>query len=111
LALLSVFAYLIEGSLGLPVFAGGLMTLGYRFAFLPAAWVMGKMVEGNFSFSRIVVASTVSTGLVLVLGAAWLGVFIGVSPAITAGVLPFLAGSIAKIFLGAVILNGYRRLV
>ena len=110
LALLSVFAYLVEGSLGLPVFAGGLMTMGYRFAFLPAAWIMGKMVEKNFSFSRIIVASSVSTGLILVLGAAWLGLFIGVPQAITAGILPFLVGSVAKILLGAVILKGSRRL-
>ena len=86
------------------------MTMGYRFAFLPAAWIMGKMVEKNFSFSRIIVASSVSTGLILVLGAAWLGLFIGVPQAITAGILPFLVGSVAKILLGAVILKGSRRL-
>ena len=106
LAFLSVFAYLVEGSLGLPVFAGGLLTAGYRFAFLPAAWVAGWAFEGA-SFSRIAVVSTLSTLLVLVVGTAWLGAFVGVSQAVLVGFIPFLAGSVVKILFGALFLKGY----
>src|SRR3990167_5991049 len=49
----SVLFYLVEGSIGLPVFAGGLAkplwfissTAGFLFAFLPATFLIGKLLE------------------------------------------------------------------
>jgi len=104
-------AYLFEGALGLPVFAGGaagvavLMgpTAGYLFGFLLAAIAMGYLAErgmGRTVFSTIA-AMVIGNCVIYLCGALWLANFIGFGQAIVMGVLPFLFGDALKLVVAA----------
>lgn len=103
---LSVLVYLIEGSLGLPVFAGGgygLMRLfglsgGYLFGFLIQAYLVGWFTERQRSFkvAKTVPILLLSCLLQLGLGALWLSLFMPFESAIIMGFLPFLLGETVK---------------
>jgi biotin transport system substrate-specific component len=99
-AFLSVLAYLIEGSLGLPVFAGGAFgfmrllgpTGGYLVGFLLQAYCVGWFIERQASF-RILKALPiffVSSLLTLGSGVIWLSLFVTNESAMTIGFYPFL---------------------
>lgn len=105
LGLLSVITYIIEGSLGLPVFAFGagavnLMgpTGGYILGFLFQVYLVGWFFEHQKA-SRI--GSTaillVSCALQLALGTCWLSNFVGLKSAIMLGIIPFIFGEIMKV--------------
>lgn len=108
------FAYLIEGAAGLPVFAGGTAgahilvgpTGGYLAAFVPAAWLVGALAERGFDrrFWTTALAMFAGNTLVLFLGAAWLGKFVGSDRAFMLGVAPFLVGDVVKSVIAAVLL-------
>ena len=108
---ITLAAYLFEGALGLPVFAGGaagaavLMgpTAGYLFGFLLAAIAMGYLAErgmGRTVFSTIA-AMVIGNCVIYLCGALWLANFIGFGQAIAAGVLPFLYGDALKLVVAA----------
>lgn len=110
----TVALYLLEGAVGLPVFAGtpekgiGLAymagpTGGYLLGFMVAAWIVGTLGRAGWdrSLARAALGMTVGTAVILALGVAWLSVLIGVDKAITFGLVPFLTGSVLKIALGA----------
>lgn len=105
--------YLLEGALGLPVFANapargvGLAYLvgptgGYLVGFLVAAVVTGAWIRRD----RLAVLPTVLkmlAGLVIIyaLGVLWLAQFTGWHSVMALGVLPFLVGDIIKAILAA----------
>lgn len=107
----AVAAYLAEGAAGLPVFASGGASLayiagptgGYLVGFLPAAWIAGRLAERGWDrrFLSTVAAMAAATALIYVTGAAWLSTYVGPRAALTAGVLPFLPGDLAKVLLAA----------
>ena len=108
---ITMAAYLFEGALGLPVFAGGaagtavLMgpTGGYLFGFLLASVSMGYLAErgmGRTSVSTIA-AMVFGNFVIYLCGALWLANFIGFGQAIAAGVLPFLYGDALKLVVAA----------
>ena len=108
---ITIVAYLFEGAIGLPVFAGGtagvsvLMgpTGGYLFGFLLAGVAMGYLAErgmGRTVFSTIA-AMVIGNCVIYLCGALWLANFIGYSQAIVAGVLPFLYGDALKLIVAA----------
>jgi biotin transport system substrate-specific component len=107
----AVLAYLAEGALGLPVFAGGLAgpapllgpTGGYLFGFLPAAWICGALAERGWDrhFLSTLAAMTVGDLAVFVVGVPWLALFVGSEAALAFGFAPFVAGNLAKIVLAA----------
>ena len=112
LALATVALYLIEGLLGLQVFAGlgagpaymAGPTGGFLAGFLIAAGLVGWLAERGWNANRVVMAflaMLIGNALCLVLGGAWLAVMIGTGPAITAGVTPFILGGVLKSVLGA----------
>ena len=114
-----VAAYVLEGVLGLPVFAGtpergvGLAYLagptgGYLIGFIVAAFVAGWMAEHGFAagIARAIVAQAGGTAVILAFGAAWLAVLVGFDKAIAAGVVPFLVPSAVKIVLGGLLVGG-----
>ncbi len=123
LGTMTVIAYLTEGAIGMPVFAGptgGLApllgpTAGYLFGFVVAAFVTGWLSERGWdrSVPRLFVAMGIGHIVILALGFAWLafGMRLGVEKAWLAGVLPFLAASAVKNTLGAVLVPATRRLV
>ena len=104
---LAVMAYLIEGSLGMPVFAGGSSgamcligpTGGYFLGFIVQAYIAGWAVQRFASSSKIKTATALSFSCIacLGLGALWLSRFVGLPAALVLGVYPFLIGEIVKV--------------
>jgi biotin transport system substrate-specific component len=101
MAVASVLAYLLEGAVGLPVFAAGGPaaltgpTAGYLVGYLGAAAVVG-MAHTQMQRAGAMLAATV---LIYALGAAWLSRFVGLDQAYALGVAPFLLGDTAKAVL------------
>ena len=108
---ITVAAYLFEGALGLPVFAGGaagvavLMgpTAGYLFGFLLAAIAIGYLAERGLGRTVVstIAAMVIGNCVIYLCGALWLANFIGFGQAIAAGVLPFLYGDALKLVVAA----------
>ena len=108
---ITIAAYLFEGAIGLPVFAGGaagvavLMgpTAGYLFGFLLAATAMGYLAERGTGRTVVstIAAMVIGNCVIYLCGALWLANFIGFAQAIAAGVLPFLYGDALKLVVAA----------
>jgi biotin transport system substrate-specific component len=119
----TMIAYLAEGAIGLPVFAGpvgGLAplvgpTAGYLFGFVAAAFITGWFAERGWdgSVTRLFVAMGLGHVAILGLGFAWLafGLHLGVEKAWLVGILPFIAASLVKNALGAALLPALRHLL
>lgn len=117
----TILAYLAEGALGLPVFAGpvgGLAplmgpTAGYLAGFLPAAFIAGWLAERGWDRSVTALLSAMLLGhfVILAMGFGWLayGLNLGADKAWLVGVVPFLAGSLVKSALGALLCPAVRR--
>ena len=112
---LAVLLYLIIGGFGLPVFADGSFgwevligkTGGYLFGFAVAAFVVGWFGEQKnwqTNFGKSLIAMTIGTAIILILGTCFLGIKIGFSNALKYGFYPFLLGAVIKIVLGAAVL-------
>jgi len=116
LGFIVVAAYVLEGLMGLPVFANtpargtGLAYLmgptgGYLIGFCAAAYVTGWLAERGYGrelFSAVLV-NIIGTLIILTFGYAWLAHLIGPVKAYAAGVHPFLLSSLVKIGLGGVL--------
>jgi biotin transport system substrate-specific component len=113
----TVALYLVEGALGLPVFAGtpergiGLAymagpTGGYLAGFLAAAVLCGRLAERGWDRDpwRTALAMTAGHLLILFLGWAWLATLVGPQKAYLTGVAPFYAATVAKTLLAVVAL-------
>jgi biotin transport system substrate-specific component len=109
--------YLLEGAIGLPVFAGGWSeggglhllygpTAGYLVGFVVAAGVCGWLAEQGWDRSLLSAAAAMVIGnlIIYALGLAWLASQIGAADAVKYGLLPFLLGDALKIALGALAL-------
>jgi len=117
----TVAAYLLEGAIGLPVFAagGGLAyfagpTAGYLFGFVLAAAVVGYLAEKGWDRDPrlTVLAMTLGTMVIFACGLLWLSVYMSsVGEAIKVGVLPFVPAALLKIALAAIVLPGIWRLI
>ncbi|MGH8004488.1 MAG: biotin transporter BioY [Limisphaerales bacterium] len=117
----AVFAYLAEGILGLPVFAGGVAgaakilgpTGGYLVSFLPAAYLVGYLAEKGWDrkISTTFLAMILGNVIIFGFGALWLARFVGLDKAFSLGVLPFLAGDVVKIGLATIALPGAWKLL
>lgn len=104
--LLSVLAYLAEGALGLPVFAGGslgIMSLvgpcgGYFLGFLLQVYLIGRFTERQHSFqiAKTLPVLLFSCLLQLGLGTMWLSLFVSFESVLTMGFYPFLFGETIK---------------
>ena len=106
--------YLVEGAIGLPVFAGGWSegggyhllfgpTGGYLFGFVVAAGVCGRLAERGWDRSLWTAGAAMVIGnlVIYAMGLAWLAVQIGAADAVKYGLMPFLLGDALKIVLGA----------
>lgn len=112
--LLAVLAYLAEGLVGLPVFAGGTGGLahllgptgGYLVGFAAAAWTVGALAEcGLDRRLRTAWLAFLAGEIVLyALGLPWLALFVGPRQAVLLGLLPFLPGDLVKALLAALAL-------
>lgn len=104
-----VTLYLLEGALGLPVFAGftfGLpillgTTAGYLIGFLPAAFIAGWLMEKGFAKNIVstFMAGLISVSVIFICGVLHLQALIGFKQAILFGVKPFLITEPLKLLL------------
>ena len=113
LALTTLVAYLIEGALGLPVFAkgGGMAylsgpTAGYLYGMVFAAGLIGFFCERGFAKSYLYCFFSLLVGTVIIFlfGVGYLGSIIGYDKAISAGLLPFILSEFFKILLAVAII-------
>lgn len=111
---LAVFTYLAEGLAGLPVFAGwsgGIAHLlgptgGYLLGFVAAAYVTGALFERGWGAKPLATFLALLAGNIALyaLGLPWLTLYVGAGRAVALGLLPFVAGDVAKIALAATLL-------
>ena len=112
----AVIAYLIEGAIGLPFFAGGGAglvrflgpTAGYLVAFPAAAFIVGAFAEHGWDkrYETAVAAMAIGSAIIFLGGWAWFAILTNTSPiaAFKLAVLPFLLGDVIKIALSAAVL-------
>jgi len=118
----TIIAYLAEGALGLPVFAGGGglaymagPTGGYLFGFVLSALIVGWLAERGWrNIPSTFAANILGTVLIFGFGFLWLTQVIAVAKgldfaaavpiAFSAGVAPFILGGIVKSALAAAVL-------
>ena len=107
----TVLAYLVEGGMGLPVFANGTAgwpvlvgpTGGYLVGFVVAAFILGRLAERGMGRGPVstAIAMVIGTITIYAFGVSWLGQFIGFDKAVAGGVLPFLYGDALKLVVAA----------
>ena len=114
LAVATVIAYLVEGAIGLPVFAtgGGLAymtgpTGGYLAGFVVAAAIVGHAADRGLDRNLFTLFGAMLLGevAILALGAAWLAVLMGAEKALALGVGPFIITDVVKIALATAIVR------
>ena len=109
----AVGLYLLEGAIGLPVFAGfagGMATFagptgGFLIGFLVAALAVGWLAERGWTRNVLLTAAAMLVGTVLIyaLGLGWLQQFTG-AKTLELGLYPFIPGDLIKAALAAVLL-------
>ncbi len=114
----AVLAYLLEGTFGWPVFAGGMMNplwflgpkAGYLFGFVIAAFVVGKLLEKyRSSLWKIALSIMIGQLIIYSCGMTVLSFFVGIPQAFFLGVYPFLWGAVCKLTAATCSLKlGYR---
>ena len=108
------FAYLLLGSAGLPIFAGGACGLpfgpsgGYLIGFVPAAYLIGFLVERGWD-RRVRTASLamlLGNAVIYAFGLPWLAAIVGGSTTkvLALGLYPFLPGDLLKLALASTLL-------
>lgn len=114
LGALSLLAYLFEGAIGLPVFAGGGGSLayfagpttGYLLGFVVAAFVVGWFCERGWDrkAGTAVFVMLLGTAVIYLCGLPWLAQFTGLDKVLQLGFFPFIPGDILKAIVAAVAL-------
>ena len=121
---LALFAYLLEGAAGLPVFSptgpGGLLQLlgptgGFLLAYPLVAFVCGgltRRLESRHSrFLAAAISCSLAVLLLFVVGASWVGfqAHLSLRATLIAAVLPFLPGEAIKVAAAAGTYQALRR--
>ncbi len=114
LGVATVVAYILEGIVGLPVFAGGASGLarltgptgGYLAGFVVAAAIIGWAAERGWTRRIPTTAATMLIGEVAIyaIGLAWLSRFPLPVGVLEAGLYPFIAGDAYKVALVVAVL-------
>jgi len=118
---MAVLTYLMEGAIGLPVFAqmkAGVHVLmgptaGYLWGFIFAAFLIGYLSENGFTTKPVssFLCCLVATTLILILGTLYLSVFkVGFNEALIMGFYPFLVGGMIKSAICAGLITGIRKI-
>jgi biotin transport system substrate-specific component len=114
-----VITYILEGMLGLPVFANfscGIpilfgVTGGYLWGFLPAIMLVGYFKRWNLftSLINIFFAITISTAVIFVFGYMVLVQFVGYHSAFIFGIAPFYLTELCKIIALTALVSLFQR--
>ena len=120
LGVLSVIMYIAEGTIGLPVFAGGSLgflyllgpTGGYLIGFIPAVYLVGYLSEkgGIKNLFATTMTMILGTSIIFIFGISWLAVTAGFGTAISIGLYPYLPGAAVKIILATEIVYSINHL-
>ncbi len=120
-AFAAMMLYLLEGALGMPVFApgglGGVAQLlgptgGFLFAYPLAACAAGWMRRKlPAAFAANLLSALAGSALLMIAGVLWLGSLLHLTPAVALrlGLLPFLPGQAVKVLAAAGIFTSLRR--
>jgi len=112
---LSQGVYILMGSMGLPIWAGGASGLsrlfgptgGYLLGFPLAAWMVGLILEYGErpNWCKILAAMGLGSLMIYGLGILQLSLVLhwGLKKALTLGVLPFLPGDLIKVALASLV--------
>ncbi len=114
---LALALYLVEGAVGLPVFAGGASgfarilgpTGGYLLSYPLAAGVVGFLAERGWDRTvwRAGLAMLIGNLLIYLIAVHWLSFFVGsIQLGLAKGMSPFVVGGALKLALGALGLPG-----
>lgn len=113
--LLSVLAYICEGMIGLPVFAGGAIsplaivgpTGGYIAGMLAQAFIVGWFTERKEAFSllNLLVGCLLGVTVQMTMGVLWLVHFVGINNVLALGLVPFIPGEMIKIAIVSLFLS------
>ncbi|WP_425374286.1 biotin transporter BioY [Microvirga subterranea] len=114
----TVALYLMQGAMGMPVFANtppmpagigyfASPTGGFLFGFLAAALVMGVMAERGWdrSLLRVTVMMSIGHAVIFVFGLAQLSLVMPFAKAWTVGAAPFVAATIVKTALAIALMQ------
>lgn len=112
-ASLSVLTYIMEGAVGLPVFAlgrGGFIVLsgptgGYLVGFIAAAYITGLLAERGWNrrATTTVFAMVLGHATIYPFALLWLCCLTGINSAVlTMGLYPFIVGDLLKIVLAVI---------
>jgi biotin transporter BioY len=110
---MAIIAYLAEGALGLPVFAGGIgpavligPTGGYLVGFAAVAYVVGRLAEMGWDrrVSTTIAAMLAGEIVLYTFGVCWLAFMTNIRTALSVGLYPFIAGDILKVIFAAAVL-------
>jgi biotin transport system substrate-specific component len=110
-AAMTTVAYLVVGSMGLPVFSQGGFGLakllgptgGYLIGFVLAATAMGFLAEfkSDRDIKSALISFAIGHSIVFICGLVWLGFYVGFSKVLQLGFIPFIPGMIIKTILAA----------
>jgi biotin transport system substrate-specific component len=111
---LAMLAYLAEGALGAPVFAGGSggiavlggPTAGYLYGFVVAAFVVGWLAERGFDRNLFTAGLAMLVGEVAMYAVAlpWLSFYVPADKLLSVGFIPFIPGDLVKLVIAAALL-------
>jgi len=118
LGVATVLAYLAQGAIGLPVFAGtpekgiGIAymlgtTGGYLLGFIVATFVVGCLAHRRWDRSMFtaLAAMVIGNAIIYAFGLVWLGTIVGWDkPVLAWGMTPFLLGDFAKVLIASALL-------
>ncbi|QEY24228.1 biotin transporter BioY [Neisseria animalis] len=109
----AVLLYLLEGVMGMPVFANGKAGLGvlmgpsggYLIGFIAMAYILGRASDKGVLKSawKSVAAALVATAVMFVFGLVQLSFFVPGGQVLEYGLYPFIAGGIVKAVLASVL--------
>lgn len=117
-AALATMAFLAQGMMGFPVFAGGKAgilclagpTGGYLGGYVAAAFLTGYLIEKmkEKNSAKILLAMTAGNALIYLFGVSWLSTFVGWTSAFMLGVIPFIVGDMLKLLVATKVMKTLR---
>lgn len=120
MASITTAAYIAQGAVGLPVFAGGVggpahligPTGGYLMGFVVCAVIVSALFENGFNKGVVKPLFALAAGSIALMacGVAYLATFTGIENAIATGLTPFALGMIVKIFLAFALIKGTQKI-
>lgn len=104
---LSMLVYLLEGAIGLPVFANHAAGLpmgptgGYLVGFVLEAAVVGWLAERGWDRSvlKSILAMVIGEVVLYAIAVPWLGIYVGFPHAVPLGFTPFVLGDALKLMI------------